>query len=104
MVIYGSYLFLGGNIVFTVLALSLIQVGVYIMLCKEPRDERDRLIESKSRRIGYLLMAVGVVFCMADNSSRRRWLEVAFRIAGVFAVPLEEVFQYDAKSSLKAGR
>lgn len=31
-------------------------------------------------------------------------LDVAFRIAGVFAVPLEEVFQYDAKSSLKAGR
>lgn len=67
MVIYGSYLFLGGNIVFAVLALSLIQVGVYIMLCKEPRDERDRLIESKSYRIGYLLMAVGVVFCMADR-------------------------------------
>jgi len=31
-------------------------------------------------------------------------LEVAFRIAAVFAVPLEQVFQYDAKSSLKAGR
>ena len=31
-------------------------------------------------------------------------LKVAFRIAAVFAVPLEQVFQYDAKSSLKAGR
>ncbi|HXE65173.1 MAG TPA: hypothetical protein VN519_16635 [Bryobacteraceae bacterium] len=67
IVIYGSYLVLGGHIVVTVLALSLIQIGVYIALCREPKDERDRLIESKSYRIGYLVMAVGVVFCMADR-------------------------------------
>ena len=40
------------------------QQTIVTLLAKEPKDERDNLIEAKSYRAGYLFLVLGVIVCM----------------------------------------
>ena len=52
----------------TILMFAAIQIVGQLLIRatggKEPKDERDNLIEAKSYRAGYLLLVLGIIVCM----------------------------------------
>lgn len=69
VVVYGNYFARsGGNLIGTIIALVIIQVVAQIVIAiaakPEPKDERDRLIDSRAYRNGYLLLVMGTLACM----------------------------------------
>jgi hypothetical protein len=40
------------------------QIAIAVANRPEPKDERDRLIDAKAYRAGYLLLVTGTILCM----------------------------------------
>jgi heme/copper-type cytochrome/quinol oxidase subunit 4 len=69
ILVYGRYFASGSHgLVGTIVALVMIQIIFQIVIAladkPQPKDERDRLIEAKAYRIGYLLLVTGTIVCM----------------------------------------
>jgi hypothetical protein len=68
LVVYGRYFLFGGGLIETIVLLVVIQIlcqiAIAVLARPEPRDERDRLIEMKGYRVGYLLLVTGIIACM----------------------------------------
>ena len=70
LVVYGRYFISGspGSLAGTIVLLVIIQIVAQIAIAvanrPEPKDERDRLIDAKAYRAGYLLLVTGTILCM----------------------------------------
>jgi len=69
LIVYGNYFARsGGNLIGMIVVLVMIQIvaqiAIAILAKPEPKDERDRLIDARAYRVGYLLLVTGAVLCM----------------------------------------
>lgn len=70
LIVYGRYFTSGspGGLVGTIVALVIIQIIAQTVIAvaskPEPKDERDRLIDARAYRAGYLLLVIGIILCM----------------------------------------
>lgn len=76
LAVYGVYFGSGargsliGTIVLLVIVQIVCQIAIAVVARPEPRDERDRAIESKGWRNGYVLLVTGTLVCMLAPTAR----------------------------------
>jgi hypothetical protein len=76
LAVYGVYFGSGarGGLIGTIILLIIIQIvcqiAIAVVARPEPKDERDRTIERKAWRNGYVLLVTGTLVCMLAPTAR----------------------------------
>lgn len=97
LLVYGGYFGAGakGSLIGTVILLVIIQIVCQIAIAiaarPEPKDERDRQIEAKAWRNGYVLLVTGTLVCMLGPTAR--WLLLALVVSEI-AKSVTQLYYY----------